>query len=36
MKRLKDLEKEDTSLKGTVDDLTLDKLILKEAWERSY
>jgi putative transposase len=32
-RRLKDLEKENTRLKKAVADLTLDKLILKEALE---
>ena len=31
MKRLKELEAENTRLRGTVSDLTLDKLILQEA-----
>ena len=35
-KRLKDLERENTRLKRAVADLTLDKLILKEAVEGNY
>jgi putative transposase len=35
-KRLKDLEKENTRLKEAVADLTIDKLILKEALEGNY
>jgi transposase-like protein len=35
-RRLRDLEKENTRLKKTVVDLTLDKLILKEALEGNY
>ena len=35
-KRLKELEKENTRLKRAVADLTLDKLILKEALEGNY
>jgi putative transposase len=35
-RRLKDLEKENTQLKKAVADLTLDKLILKEALEGNY
>ena len=35
-RRLKDLEKENTRLKKAVADLTLDKLILKEALEGNY
>jgi len=35
-KRLKDLERENTRLKRAVADLTLDKLILKEAAERNF
>jgi putative transposase len=36
VKRLKDLEKENTRLKHAVADLTIDKLILKEALEGNY
>jgi transposase-like protein len=36
VKKLKDLEKENTRLKRAVADLTLDKLILKEALEGNY
>ena len=36
VKRLKDLEKENVRLKRAVADLTLDKLILKEAAEGNY
>ncbi len=35
-KRLKDLEKENTRLKKAVAELTLDKLILKEAAEGNF
>ncbi len=35
-KRLKELEKENTRLRKAVSDLTLDKLILKEALEGNY
>jgi transposase-like protein len=35
-KRLKDLEKENTRLRKAVSDLTLDKLILKEAAEGNF
>jgi len=35
-KRLKDLERENTRLRKAVSDLTLDKLILKEALEGNY
>lgn len=35
-KRLKDLERENTRLKRAVADLTLDKLILKEAVEGNF
>lgn len=35
-KRLKELEKENTRLKQAVADLTIDKLILKEALEGNY
>ena len=35
-RRLKDLEKENVLLKGAVAELTLDKLILKEALEGKY
>jgi putative transposase len=35
-RRLKDLEKENTRLTKAVADLTLDKLILKEAFEGNY
>ena len=35
-KRLKDLEKENARLRRAVSDLTLDKLILKEAIEGNY
>ncbi len=35
-RRLKDLEKENVRLKGAVAELTLDKLILKEALEGKY
>ena len=35
-RRLRDLEKENTRLKKAVADLTLDKLILKEALEGNY
>jgi len=35
-RRLKELEKENTRLKRAVADLTLDKLILKEALEGNY
>jgi transposase-like protein len=35
-KRLKDLERENTRLKRAVADLTLDKLILKEAAEGNF
>jgi len=36
VKRLKDLERENTRLKRVVADLTLDKLILKEAAEGNF
>jgi len=36
VKRLKDLERENGRLKKEVAELTLDKLFLKEALERSY
>jgi putative transposase len=36
VKRLKDLEKENVRLKRAVAELTLDKLILKEAAEGNY
>ena len=36
LKRLKELERENTRLKRAVADLTLDKLILKEAVEGNY
>ncbi len=36
VRRLKDLEKENVRLKRAVADLTLDKLILKEALEGNY
>ncbi len=36
IRKLKDLEKENTRLKRAVADLTLDKLILKEALEGNY
>jgi hypothetical protein len=36
VKRLKELEKENTRLRKAVSDLTLDKLILKEALEGNY
>jgi putative transposase len=36
VKRLKDLEKENVRLKRAVAELTLDKLILKEATEGNY
>ena len=36
VKRLKDLERENTRLKRLVADLTLDKLILKEAAEGNF
>ncbi len=36
VKRLKDLERENTRLKRAVADLTLDKLILKEAAEGNF
>jgi len=36
VKRLKDLERENGRLKKAVADLTLDKLILKEALEGNY
>ena len=36
MKRLKDLETENTRLRKAVADLTLDKLILKEAASGNY
>jgi putative transposase len=36
VKRLKDLEKENVRLKHAVADLTIDKLILKEALEGNY
>jgi putative transposase len=36
VKRLKELEKENTHLKKAVAELTLDKLILKEAVEGNY
>jgi putative transposase len=36
VRRLKELEKENSRLKKAVADLTLDKLILKEALEGSY
>ena len=36
VKRLKELEKENSRLRKAVSDLTLDKLILKEALERNY
>jgi putative transposase len=35
-RRMRDLEKENTRLKRAVADLTLDKLILKEALEGNY
>lgn len=35
-KRMKDLERENTRLRRAVSDLTLDKLILKEALEGNY
>ena len=35
-RRLKDLERENTRLRKAVSDLTLDKLILKEAIEGNY
>jgi putative transposase len=35
-KRLKDLERENQRLRKAVSDLTLDKLILKEAFEGKY
>ena len=35
-KRFKDLERENERLKNTVSELTLDKLILKEALEGKY
>ena len=35
-KRLKDLERENSRLRKAVSDLTLDKLILKEALEGNY
>jgi putative transposase len=35
-KRLKELERENTRLRKAVSDLTLDKLILKEALEGNY
>jgi putative transposase len=35
-KKLKELEKEDTRLRRAVSDLTLDKLILKEAAQGNY
>ena len=35
-KRMKDIERENTRLKKAVDDLTLDKVILKEALEVNY
>jgi hypothetical protein len=36
VKRLKELEKENSHLKKTLAELTLDKLILKEALEGNY
>ena len=36
VKRLKDIERENTRLKKAVADLTLDKVILKEALEGNY
>jgi ACT domain-containing protein len=36
VKRLKDLETENTRLRGAVSDLTLDKLILQEASRGNY
>ena len=36
VKRLKDLEKENSRLKKAVAELTIDKLILKEALEGNY
>jgi putative transposase len=36
VKRLKELEKENTHLKKAVAELTVDKLILKEALEGNY
>ena len=36
VKRLKDLERENTRLKRAIADLTLDKLILKEAAEGNF
>jgi hypothetical protein len=36
VKRLKDLERENTRLKRAVADLTLDKLIVKEAAEGNF
>jgi|TARA_Y100000310_G_scaffold211192_1_gene211938 transposase-like protein len=36
VKRLKELEKENSRLRKAVSDLTLDKLILKEALEGNY
>ena len=35
-KRMKDLERENSRLKKAVADLTLDKLVLKEALEGNY
>jgi len=35
-KRMKDLERENSRLKKAVGDLTLDKLVLKEALEGNY
>jgi hypothetical protein len=35
-KRMKDMERENTRLKKAVADLTLDKVILKEALEGNY
>ena len=35
-KRMKDIERENTRLKKAVADLTLDKVILKEALEGNY
>jgi len=36
VKRIKDIERENTRLKKAVADLTLDKVILKEALEGNY
>jgi hypothetical protein len=36
VKRLKDLEPENTRLRNVVSDLTLDKLILQEAAKRNF